>query len=338
VSVTEDRPPAFAHRRAGHCGSGSLRDLLEHHGLDFGAGPLDEATVFGLAGGLGFLYAEPLGATPPVYVLGRTGDLERDIAPNLGLGLEVRETDDPAQAWAWVRDELDAGRPPMIMADIGDLEYLRVKMRNTRHDIVVAGYDEAAGVAYVADNDRDELQACSLTSLAAARASTGFPGPNRHATYLFTWPDALPDPRVATRRGLERAIANMRQGGAALAGLDGPGGLAGVDAFAAAYEQWPARFGAQLPEILGALWVFIVKAGTGGAMFRSLHAGFLRDMGTLLDDAAVLAAADLYDRLSDAWTSLAATAKAGDHAAGLAHVSEITRLEHAGVAAMEAAR
>jgi hypothetical protein len=31
---------SFPHRRAGHCGSGSLRDLLEFHGLDYGHGPV----------------------------------------------------------------------------------------------------------------------------------------------------------------------------------------------------------------------------------------------------------------------------------------------------------
>jgi hypothetical protein len=48
---------AFVHRRAGHCGSGALRDLLEHRGLDFGRGSLTEGSVFGLAGGLGFFFA-----------------------------------------------------------------------------------------------------------------------------------------------------------------------------------------------------------------------------------------------------------------------------------------
>lgn len=44
--------------RAGHCGSGALRDLMELHQLDYGAGPLSEGAAFGLAGGLGFLYLE----------------------------------------------------------------------------------------------------------------------------------------------------------------------------------------------------------------------------------------------------------------------------------------
>jgi len=44
------------HRRAGHCGSGALRDLLEFHRLSWSDRPLSEGMVFGLGAGLGFAY------------------------------------------------------------------------------------------------------------------------------------------------------------------------------------------------------------------------------------------------------------------------------------------
>jgi hypothetical protein len=331
-------PAAFPHRRAGHCGSGALRDLLEYHGLDYGRGPLSEGAVFGLAGGLGFLFLELPAMSPPLYLVGRTADLERDVSDHLGVGLEVREGDDPEQGWRWVRVEVDAGRPPMVWADIAELEYLRVRMSNTRHDIVVVDYDEAEQVAYIADNDRDELQRCSLTSLAAARGSSGFPGPNRHTTFLYDWPSALREPGQAVGLALDRAIENMRRGGDALASLPGAAGLAGVDRFASAYPEWPEQLGESLSSALKALWVFIVKAGTGGAMFRSLHAAFLLEMGELLDDVALRDAAVIYDRLAASWVALAESAAVEDHAGGLGHVVRIQELEHAGVAAMEARR
>jgi hypothetical protein len=189
---------------------------MELHQLDYGAGPLSEGAAFGLAGGLGFLYLEMPGMKPPIYLVGRTADLERDVSEHLGIGLDVRETEDPEEGWRWVRDEIDAGRPPMVWADIGHLEYLRVRMHNTRHDIVIVGYDENEGIAWVADNDRDELQACSLDSLATARSSDGFPGPNLHTTFFYEWPESLRKPAEATRLAIERAVANMRDGGDAI--------------------------------------------------------------------------------------------------------------------------
>jgi hypothetical protein len=337
VTVGPPLHQTFPHRRAGHCGSGALRDLLEHRGLDFGRGPLSEGSVFGLGGGLGFFYLELPDIRPPVYLVGRTAGLERDIATHLGVELEVRETDEPDTGWTWVRDAIDAGSPPMVCADIAELEYLRVRMANTRHIIVVVGYDEDEGVAFIADNDRDELQRCSLASLAAARASTGFPGPNHHATYLYTWPERLSDPDEAVAAAVDRAIGNMREGGFSLVNGPGDPGLEHVDRFAASYPTWPERID-DLDAALSGLRVFIVKAGTGGAMFRSLHAEFLRDMGALLGDPGLTEAAAIYDEVVAAWIDLAACAERRDHAAGIPLVARISALERAGVDAMAAAR
>jgi hypothetical protein len=319
----------FVHRPAGHCGSGALRDVLEHQRLDYGEGPLSEGAVFGLGGGLGCFYGEFPDFTPPLYLVGRMADMERDIARVLGGSVEVRDTEDPDEAWGWVAGEIDAGRVPMVWADIARLDYLRVKMTNTRHDILVVGYDTDEGVAFVADNDRDELQACSLDSLASARNSDGFPGPNSHTTFLYSWPDALPPADVTARRALDLAIANMTGDPEAVGRIPGIVGLDAVDAFAAGYAGLSS-------DTLPWLSVYIVKAGTGGAMFRSLHQEFLADFAALLDSAPLRDAAAVYASLSEAWVELAAHARAGDHAAGVPLVERIRELEHDGVAAMQA--
>jgi Butirosin biosynthesis protein H, N-terminal/Domain of unknown function (DUF4872) len=322
------------HRRAGHCGSGALRDLLEFHELSWTAEPLSEGMVFGLGAGLGFAYVELPEREPPIYLVGRTAGLERDICEHLDIALDLRQTDDPAEGWAVLRQALDAGRPTMVWADIQHLEYLRVKLQMTMHDIVVTGYDESEGVAFIADNDRDEIQRCSLPALARARNSQAFPGPNRHATWLMDFPAALPDPAQAVRGALAGAIENMRGGGQGLTtGAEGMG-LAGVEVFAETYREWPQRFGEKLEAAMHGLRVFIVKAGTGGALFRGLHAGFAHDAGSLLADSRLQDVATVYDDLAAEWVALA---NADGHAAGLPHVERIASLEAAGVEAMERA-
>lgn len=223
----------------------------------------------------------------------------------------------------------------MLWADIAELEYLRVKMSNTRHDIVVVGYDEAAGVAWVADNDRADLQRCSLASLARARASSGFPGPNHHRVFLYEWPAQLRAPAEAVRLALGRAVANMRGERPEVFGLEAPGGLDGVERFAARYPAWPEVLGPALEEALGALRVLIVKAGTGGAPFRSLHAEFLHDMGELLDDRRLSEIAATYDELAGLWVELASAAGDRRQEDGVPIVEAIARLERAGVEATE---
>jgi Butirosin biosynthesis protein H, N-terminal/Domain of unknown function (DUF4872) len=322
------------HRRAGHCGSGALRDLLEFHGLSWTAGPLSEGMVFGLGAGLGFAYVELPEREPPIYLVGRTAGLERDICEHLDIALDLRQTDDPAEGWAVLREALDAGRPTMVWADIQHLEYLRVKLQMTMHDIVVTGYDEAEGIALIADNDRDEIQRCSLPALARARNSQAFPGPNRHATWLMDFPAALPDPAQAVRGALAGAIENMRGGGEGLTTAAEGMGLSGVEVFAETYGEWPQRFGEKLDSAMRGLRVFIVKAGTGGALFRGLHARFAHDAGSLLDDSLLKDVASVYDDLAAEWVALA---NADGHAAGLPHVERIASLEAAGVEAMERA-
>jgi hypothetical protein len=135
----------------------------------------------------------------------------------------------------------------------------------------------------------------------------------------------------------------MTEGAEGLAGLDPGCGLDHVATFAASYPEWPERYGDRLGRALGGLWVFIVKAGTGGAMFRSLQAGFLRESATLLDDPRLAHAAGVYEELAGEWIALAdaaADARSSDpvaaHAAGLPHVQAIARLERDGAEAMAA--
>lgn len=330
---------SFPHRRAGHCGSGALRDLLQFNRLGYGSEPLEEGAVFGLAGGLGFFYVALPNVQPPIYLVGRTAEMERDFCSHLGVDLDFRQTDDPDEGWSLVQAEMDAGRPTMIWADIKHLDYLRVRMTNTMHDIILCGYDLDEGIVLVADNDRDELQRCSLDSLARARNSDGFPRPNRHGTWLMTWPAKLPPVETTVERAIRRAVENMTGPAEGLTGGPVPGGLAGVDQFAGDYPAWPDRFGDDLGAALLALGVFIAKAGTAGAMFRSLHAGFLHDAARWLDDDLLETVAGTYDTLTEHWRLLAAAAQDGDleaaHAAGLRYVLAITELEHQGVEEMK---
>lgn len=119
----------YPHRMAGHCGSGALRDLLEWAGLGWQEVP-GEGLVFGMGGGLAFTYLRLAGLTPPVYLVGRSSDLEVDLLARLGAEVDVRETDDPVVGWEWVRSELQHGRPVMVWADIAELPYLNVRLQD----------------------------------------------------------------------------------------------------------------------------------------------------------------------------------------------------------------
>ena len=133
----------------GHCGSGAFRDLLEHWNLSYFDAPASEAMAFGLGGTLGFTFMLSPQTDPPLYMVGRTGGLERQICERIGISLDFRQTEDNSEAWEWVVADISAGHPVMIWADIKKLEYLKVRLSNTHHDVLIVGFDEGAGHALV---------------------------------------------------------------------------------------------------------------------------------------------------------------------------------------------
>ena len=116
--MTHTRIDPYPHRLGGHCGSGALRDLLDWSGRSWDRVGWDiagaEGLVFGLGGGLAFVYLRVPSLKPPVYLVGRTADLELDICRRLGIATERQQTEDPDEGWRWVTDELDAGRPVTV--------------------------------------------------------------------------------------------------------------------------------------------------------------------------------------------------------------------------------
>lgn len=308
----------YPHRSGGHCGSASLRDLLEWAGLSWDDDPLDEGAVFGVGGELGFNYTREAGLGSPFYLVGRGPDLTGKLCRRLGIALDVHATDDPEQGRSQLLDELTAGRPLLCWADMRELPYLRVRMHMSRHDIVVTGYDPATDQFRVVDNDRVDAQLIPATALATARASTGFPQPTRHTCYPMRFPEALPERTTAATSAAADAVDAMHHppptiqtSGAGVVGA----GLDGVTVFAEDVARWPELFPSaatdttDLHTALMTLAVFIEKAGTGGALFRRLQAGFLTQLAAT--DPAAAPAARAYRDLAAHWTATA-TAAASD--------------------------
>jgi hypothetical protein len=305
----------YRHEFAGHCGSGALRDLTEWAGIHFDGRPPDEGLVFALGGALDFSYTRSSTLQPPIYLVGRSTDLEDAFLSRIGARFEARATDDADLGWQWVTEQLDAGTPVMVWADIAELPYLRARLSMSRHDVVIVGYDDARAVAYVVDNDRVDVQAVPYENLRRARASTGFPIPTRHTTYIVEWPTSAPDLRLAAGSALLRS-ADVMDGArpsppivAVPSGEVEVTGLAGVAAFAEDLKEWPLLFGDEdLEAALFALSAFIQKAGTGGGLFRTLQAQGCRTIAAALDYEPARRAEQAALTASRLWTSVAGIA------------------------------
>jgi hypothetical protein len=330
---------SFRHRVADHAASGAMRDLLEHHRLSYAPEPLSEGAVFGLSGALALRARIADAALPAIDLDGREASLERDLCRHLGIRADWCTTDEPGKGWELLRAELRAGAPTLVRADIGELEYRDDGRHDTRHAVVVTGYDPGAGLVWVADQSFPEPQACTLDALARARRAPAYPEPARHGLLRLHPMRRLADPYEAVAAALRRTVGNMRTPSAcghphALGGLDA------IDEIVAIWPRLPEMTGDRLGQTLAALRFRIRDGGTGGALYRSLQARFLHDAAAVLGSSVLGRAALVCDDLADAWRALASTLDIAD--AAIAHevaapwLRRVRTLEHRHVETLEA--
>lgn len=329
----------FRHRVADHAASGALRDLLEYQRVSYAPEPLSEGAVFGLSGALDLRVRIAATAVPAIELDGRAASLEIELCRHLGLDAEWCMTDEARAGWELLHAELEAGRPTLVRADSGVLDYRDGARHDTRHAIVVTSYDPEAGVVWVADQSFPEPQRCTLNALAAARRSDGWPGPARHALLRLRPPARLAHPRDSIPAALTRTVRSMRTSRAS-GDPDEHTGLAAIDALQAGWLRLPEMTGPLLGPTLAALRFRIREGGTGGALYRSLQARFEHDAAALLGSPQLGQAALRCDDLADAWRALAGALHDDDpyiaHRVAGAWVQRVRDLEHRHVEALEA--
>jgi hypothetical protein len=309
------------HLLGGHCASSAFRDLVAFHSPAQDAALPSEALLFALSGGLDFLYWRRPGADPPIYLLGRTGPLEAQLAARLSIGFQEVRPASPQAAWTWLRATLAAGQPALVLADVGELPYLNARTHFTGHRLLVIGIDDLAGTLSVLDNDRAGVQEITQAAFDASWRSTAFPAPVEYRYYEVRWPPALPDPGTHMRDAVAETVRLLDGHGipfvdaAHFAGTGGHG-LAGMELFVADLARWPDHFGpAELSQALRGVYLYVEKAGTGfGGFFRGIYGTGLREAATRVADPALAAGLDgagaHYQALGRGWSAFAAACRA----------------------------
>ncbi|HEV7769443.1 MAG TPA: BtrH N-terminal domain-containing protein [Solirubrobacterales bacterium] len=282
--------PGYVHTPGHHCGSTALRNLLGFHGVQ-----LSEEMAFGLGAGAGFYYLVLDDASPTRWFNGRTARLEEEFRDLTGAALEMR-TFEPGDDGAWeaARQEVDAGRPVLLLTDLYYLDHYGNSAHFPGHAVVLAGYDNE--LAYLSDTGFEQLQETRLENLAKARHS-GHPTFKMEG-HMFTVAAGV------DREQLEAAVpAAIAQAAKQMLEPDWGefAGLPAVRRLAAEAGSWPeavedwqwcARFAYQVIE----------RRGTGGGAFRPMYARFLAEAGR--EEASLAAAAGAR------WTELAEAFKA----------------------------
>lgn len=275
-----------------HCETTAAGCLLKHQGLD-----LPEALLFGLGEGLGFIYWEQRGAPPFLGGRIKPGRLTANLARNLGLALERRETASARVAWDNVRRWIDAGRPVGLQLDSYYLDYFSAKVHFAGHFVAMHGYDEER--AYLVDTaQQGGAVSVGLASLAAARGAKG-PMSAPNAAFTLGAPSDRPDLAAAVRRA---ARANAEDFLAAPIANLGPRGIAKAGLL---LKDWLRRGDEGLGE-LALIAALMERGGTGGAFFRNLYRDFLAAGLALGDDPQLAAGWERYARIAPLWSEAAA--------------------------------
>jgi hypothetical protein len=282
--------------------------------------PLDEPTVAGLAGGIGFMYfsfsyADSL---PTMTIVPRihprpflTGALERAGVPH-----RVQETTSAAKAARDLAAALDEGRTPVCTVDRAGLGYQvwADSMAGAEpYDVAVVGRGEGT---VLLDDERLEPNEVPADAFAAARAAHR---KSRHRL-LVVDPGGPPvDLAPAVRAALAVTVHDLTEDVMpnAFAGNFGLRGLAKwADAVAdrRAKTGWARQFGSgpAFGTAMRRLHDCLTTDHSSPGAMRPLYADFLTSAGAVLDDdPAAAEAAGLYARAGELWARIADEAVAG---------------------------
>jgi len=290
---------SFVHRPGVHCESSAIRDVLEYHRLR-----LSEEMVFALDCTFGFIYWKQKSAIPPFHIGGKIRRFPNTLPKFLGVNVERKTTSSKKKAWASIKEKLDKDIPVPVFADIYYLDYMNVPKEPWNHFgahmIVLAGYDEEKGEAYVADTSFSGLQAISLKSLADARDSKYKPFPPRNTWFNISAPAKTQPLSQAVKKALVETCKDM---------LSPPTrnfGIRGIRQLACDILNWPELLDSkQLKLTLLLTYIDMEEAGTGGGNFRRLYSRFLKEAGELISDKRLLEAGEKLNNSANAWSEIA---------------------------------
>lgn len=298
-----------------HCESTTLVNLLRHREID-----LSESLIFGLAGGLSFIYWRTK-QMPTPFVGGRIkpDTLSDNLANALNLRLSVHETSSVNRAKEHLLAELDSGTVVGLKLDRYFLDYSTDDFRFAAHYVACVGYDDDRFA--LVETQPLGLQWASGESLATARNARG-PMSSRNRAFTIDIPKGgLPDLGKAARKGIRSAAENF---------LNPPisnFGYKGIHKVADLMPKWlddldsPAE---SLPEIC----TIMEDAGTGGGLFRMMWAEFLAETADITGTGEFREISDAYREVSKKWTEVAGLLKEAGVASSRESLHSASKIVH----------
>jgi hypothetical protein len=259
---------------AAHCESGTVTNLVNHHGLK-----ISESLVFGMASGIFFGYMKtPMRTFPTVFSRIRPGKILQNFSKHSGVTFRTARYSDPHKAEKELDSLLEQGQPVGLQVDFFYMDFFPAyhRVHINVHYIVVIGKE---GDHYlVSDCYHPTIASLHREALRKGRFARGSMAPKGYMFYPEKLPEHIPVPE-GVRKGLMQTVSNMLN--IPLPFL----GIKGIRRFADKLPDWPKY--TSDPEMLAhnifLITVMLEDQGTGGGGFRYIYASFLREAATILE-------------------------------------------------------
>jgi hypothetical protein len=297
-----------------HWETGSLRNYYAYQGVTapHTGEPYSEAMLLGISGGIamGYFTFAYEGYDPWVRLLTRnTFDPLDTIFKRLGIKTNVRQTAKPEIGVKNLLEVLETGSPAIVFADMFSLPYNAAPQDEgmwAMFPILVYGYEQEEGVAWIADRSRSPLTV-TVEELAVARGRTK---KNKYRLLTYEPPD---ESKLisAVEAGIRHCIELFTQ----------PPPKGSKNNFGLlAYQKWVKMLGktnqqgswnkvfppgikmyAGLTSAFNDIDIF----GKDGGAERGVYAQFLDEASVLLSKPALEEVADKFRTSAETWNELA---------------------------------
>lgn len=295
----------------------SLANVLAHRGVVGSGGPLSEALIFGISGGIGAGYIlwefQHDKGTHLVLGFGHAWNyLERRMVPalsRLGLDGEFTRTASQKAASATLSKELEAGNPSVVWPDRYHVGYWDLPSQLDGHGgHPVIAYAEAEGRVHLDDRNLSPLTV-RREELDVARARVGS---YKNAMLTVRSADVtIDDARIksAVLDGLGVAIEHLSSSSTSFS-LPAWHKWSKLMVDSKNKKGWPTVFagGTDLLNGLTGTWDAIAPAGATGGHLRGLFGDFLEEAAVLLGLPQLAEEAARWHEIGEMWDDLAETA------------------------------
>lgn len=284
----------FTHLPGHHCGSTSLSNYFKYHRKNF-----SEFLCFGLGSGINFTYFPMPHLEVPLFIGGRTSDLEIDFCLNIGVEVTLHSDKNYESAWEKIKEKIDLNEPVIVWVDTYYLPYFKTQYHFPMHHVIVIGYDDEEEVVYIADNERKEIQKVSYLSFRKARSSNFPPIPAENKWYEIKMKEKIKDIREAMKEAVKKTKEIMYQDESENLGIKG------LKKFAKDLPSFPKIFGEKWVDAGKMAYLLFEKFGSGGGNFRLLYAKFLEESSNILKSKEIEKISADYYKIGIRWQEVA---------------------------------